>query len=508
MKYSRNFNQICIGIAVVAFLLTMLAKAAEIHDASQQGDIDAVKKLLEESPELIDLEDETGHTPLHYAAVGGQTEVARFLLSKGADVNALNALNQSVLLYAAYFGNAEITAALIAGGAKLDDQDIVGRTPLHYAARQRSVDALMLLIDNKADLNARDSIGETPLHFAIRWGYDDVAEMLIDAGADLNIEKNDGTSYLHLASIKGYSEVVNLLLKRGMQVNAQDNSGRTPLYFAAKYGNKKVADLLVAHGAKAKDLEKNFGPSPLLQQELKTGEAVLWYLGHSGVAVKTRNNLLIFDYWNYGDQPDEPYLANGHINTEEINNQNVYVFVTHNHLDHHDSIIYYWQESIPNITYIFGWPDTAATEHIRLGPRESRKIGDIEVRTIQSPEAEEAGGTFVVSVDGLTMYHQGGYSHDTTQYDLFKKDIKHLGEIARGADILFLRTGNDWQNEEALLTIESVQPKVVFPFHARERESVYRDFADQAIARKVKAQIIPAENRGDSYIYKAQTIAR
>lgn len=508
MKYIRNLNQICIGVGVIVFLLAMLAMADEIHDASQQGDISTVKKLVEETPELINLKDETGQTPLHFAAAGGQAEVAQFLLSKGADVNALNTVNQSVLLYAAYFGNAEITAALIAGGARLNDQDIVGRTPLHYAARQRSVDALTLLIDNKADLNARDSIGETPLHFAIRWGYDDVAEMLIDAGAELNVKKDDGTSYLHLASIKGYSDVVDLLLKHGMQVNEQDNSGRTPVHYAAKYGNKTVADLLVAHGAEAKDLEKNFAPSPLLQKELKAGEAALWYLGHSGVAVKTKNNLLIFDYWNYGDQPDETCLANGHINTEEIKDQNVYVLVTHNHIDHHDSIIYYWQESIPNITYIFGWPDTADTEHIRLGPRESKKIGDIEVRTIQSPDAEEAGGTFVVSVDGLTIYHQGGYSHDTTQYSLFKKDIKYLGEIAKGADILFLRIGNDWQNEEALLTIESVQPKVVFPFHARERESVYRDFADQAITRKVKAQIIPAENRGDIYIYKAQTIAR
>lgn len=506
MKFQMGFTQICTG--AITFLLVMLAAADEIHDASQQGDIDRVKKLIADTPELVDLADETGQTPLHFAAAGGQAEVAQFLISNRADVNALNNVNQSVLLYAAYFGNAEITGALIVGGARLNDQDIVGRTPLHYAARQRSVDALMLLIDNKADLNARDSIGETPLHFAIRWGYDDIAERLIDGGADMNVKKDDGKSYLHMASIKGYSEVVDLLIKRGMQVNEQDNDGRTPLYCAAKYGNKKVADILVAHGAKTKDMEKNFGPSPLLQKELKTGEAALWYLGHSGAAVKTKNHLLIFDYWNYGQQPDEPYLANGHININEIKDQNVTVLVTHNHIDHHDSVIYYWQESVPKITYVFGWADSTNTDYFRIGPRETKKIGDIEIRTIQSPEAEEAGGTFVVWVDGLVIFHQGGYSHDTTQYDLFKKDIQYLGQIAKGADILFLRIGNDWQNEEALFTIEAVQPKVVFPFHARERESVYRDFAEQAVASDVKAQIIPAENRGDRYFYKAGTIAR
>ncbi len=504
MKIHMGFANTLIG--VFTFLFVMVGAADEIHDASQQGNIDRVKTLVEENADLVNLADETGHTPLHYAAAGGQVEIARFLISEKADANALNTVNQSVLLYAAYFGNAEITEMLIADGARLNDQDIFGRSPLHYAARQRSVDALMSLIDNKANLDIRDSIGETPLHFAIRWGYDDIAAMLIEGGADLGITTNDGKSYLHMASIKGYSGVIDLLLNRGMQVNAQDNYGRTPLYYAAKHGNKKVADVLSAHGAKEIDTEGNFGPSPLLQRELKAGEAILWYLGHSGVAIKTKNNLLIFDYWNYGQQPDEPQLANGHINTDEIKDQNTTVLITHNHIDHHDSIIYYWQESVPKITYIFGWSDSTNTEYIRIGPREAKKIGEIEIKTIQSPDAEEAGGTFVVWVDGLVIFHQGGYSHDTTQYEIFKKDVNYLGEVAKDADILFLRIGNDWQNEEALLTIESVQPRVVFPFHAREREAVYKDFADQAAGRDIKAQIIAAENRGDTYFYSNRQI--
>ena len=499
-------------IKILSCAITLLAFApvmgAEIHDLSQQGDIDSVKALVQGDPGLIDLADETGHTPLHYAAASGQTEVAKFLVSEGANVNALNNVNQSVLLYAAYFGNAEILDTLIASGARLNDQDIFGRSPLHYATRQRSVDVLMSLINNKVELDIRDSIGETPLHFAIRWGYDDIVEMLIDGGADLKRTTEDGKSYLHMASIKGYSDVTRILLNQGMRVNALDNNDRTPSYYAAKHGNKEVANLLAANGAKLKGLEKNFGPSPLLKEELNLGEAFLWYLGHSGVAVKTKNNLLIFDYWNYGQQPDEPHLANGHINTDEIKDQKVTVFVTHNHIDHHDSVIYYWQESVPNITYVFGWTDSTESEHIRIGPREAKKIGDIEVKTIQSPEAEDAGGTFVVLVDGLVIFHQGGYSHDTTQYDLFKKDIQYLGEIAEGADILFLRIGNDWQNEEALLAIEAVQPKVAFPFHARERESVYSDFAEDANMRKVKANIIAVENRGDRYFYAKEKIAK
>ncbi|MGB7053706.1 MAG: ankyrin repeat domain-containing protein [bacterium] len=506
MKSCMRFSQLL--ITALIFLSVTLAAADEIHDAVQQGDLDRVKALVQENSDLVNIADENGQTPLHFAAAGGQNEIAEFLISKDANVNALNAVNQSLLLYAAYFGNAEIATMLIAKGATLNDQDIFGRAPLHYAARQHNLEALLLLIENHAEIDIRDNIGETPLHFAIRWGYDDIGEMLIDGGADLGVKTEDGKTYLHMASIKGYTAVIDLLIKRGMDINALDNNGKTPLQYAAKHGNKEIASLLVKSGAKAKDIEENYGPSPVLQKELKIGEAVIWYLGHSGCAVKTREHFLILDYWNYGEQPDEPSLANGHINIDEIKDQKPYVFVTHNHIDHHDSVIYYWQEPVPNITYVFGWQDTVGTDYIRLGPRETRKIDDIQVETIQSPEAEEAGGTFVINVDGLVIYHSGGYSHDTSQYALFKEDIKYLGEIAKGADIAFVRIGNDWQNEEALLTIESVQPKVMFPFHARERESVYKDFSQQAAERDVKSQIICAENRGDRFFYANGSIVK
>ena len=50
-----------------------------------------------------------------------------------------------------------------------------------------------------------------------------------------------------------------------------------------------------------------------LGEPLAAGQAVVWYLGHSGWAVKTRNHLLVFDYWKSDAAPDEPALANGAI---------------------------------------------------------------------------------------------------------------------------------------------------------------------------------------------------
>jgi len=488
-------------IVTFTVVFVAIASAGEIHDATQQGDLDRVKTLIEANPELINATDDFGHTPLHFAAAAGQKEIAEFLLSKDADVNLLNTQNQSALLYAAYFGSAKILEMLAARGARLNEPDILGRTPLHYAARQHNLEALMSLIANKAELDAKDSIGETPLYFAIRWGYDDVARILIDAGADLNIATSDGKSYLHMASIKGYTAVADLLVSRGMEVSALDGNGKTPLNYAMKYGNKNTADLLVKHGAKAGEIEAKSAPTAQLNRELEPGEASIWYLGHGGCAVKTKDHLLIFDYWGYGEQPDGPCLANGHINVDEIKDQNVYVLVTHNHADHLDSVIFDWQKSINKIIYIFGWQDSADTKNIRMGPREKRKIADIEIETINSPEAEETGGNFLVRADGLVIHHAGGYCHDTTQYDIFKKDIDYLAETAHGADILFGRVGNDWQKEEALRTIELVKPKVMFPLHARERESLNRELVERAAQKNMETAVVCVENRGDHFFY-------
>jgi ankyrin repeat protein len=506
MKY--HLGSSLLFIATVTFLSVALAAAHEIHEAAQQGDLDRVKALIDASPELINATDEYGHTPLHLAASGGQNEIAEFLLAKDADVKVLNIQNQSALLYAAYFGNAKILEMLAARGARLNEPDILGRTPLHYAARQHNLEALMSLIANKAELDAKDSTGETPLYFSVRWGYDDIVKILIDAGADLDVATNDGKTHLHMASIKGYTAVADLLINRGMKVSAIDGIGKTPLDYAMKYGNKNTADLLVKHDAKAGEIEAESAPAAQLNKELKLGEASIWYLGHGGCAVKTKDHLLIFDYWGYGKQPDGPCLANGHINVDEIKDQNVYVLVTHNHADHLDSVIFDWQKSISNITYIFGWQDSADTKNIRMGPREKRKVADIDIETINSPEAEETSGNFLVRVDGLVIHHAGGYCHDTTRYDVFKKDIDYLAEIAHGADILFGRVGNDWQKEEALRTMELVQPKVMFPLHARERESVNKDLAEKAAQRNTATVVVCVENRGDNFFYSKGIIIR
>ena len=58
-----------------------------LHLAAQDGDLDAVSRLLAEG-EDINAFDDLGKTPLHYAADREHVEVARYLIEHGANVNA------------------------------------------------------------------------------------------------------------------------------------------------------------------------------------------------------------------------------------------------------------------------------------------------------------------------------------------------------------------------------------------------------------------------------------
>src|SRR5690606_38017175 len=55
----------------------------------------AVQYLVEEHGADVNQRDSWGYTPLHYAAVRGGNDLIEYLVSKGADVNAVSRLGQS-----------------------------------------------------------------------------------------------------------------------------------------------------------------------------------------------------------------------------------------------------------------------------------------------------------------------------------------------------------------------------------------------------------------------------
>ena len=78
--------------------------------------------------------DETGKTPLHYAATVGTPQSIQLLLTAGANITARNYGGHTPLHSAAQSGTPENIQALLAAGSDVTARGKTGDTPLHKAA--------------------------------------------------------------------------------------------------------------------------------------------------------------------------------------------------------------------------------------------------------------------------------------------------------------------------------------------------------------------------------------
>lgn len=247
--------------------------------------------------------------------------------------------------------------------------------------------------------------------------------------------------------------------------------------------------------------------SALEVQELKPGEAEVWYLGHCGYAVKTKNHLLIFDYIELEENPIERGLDKGFVDPLEISDLNVSVFVTHSHVDHYDEIIHTWQNKIQNIRYIFGWEvnEEQKIPHYYLeGPREELRLDDMEIYTVNSFHSFVPEVAYLVAVDGLVIYHGGDYQGKMGRNapSNVKEDMQYLKTKADAVDLFFIGA---WTGPPYLQAIKSLQPKVLFPMHERKKEENYKRFAAELKNLGVTIPVICPEKRGDRFSFRKGT---
>jgi len=242
-------------------ILALQTSSDTIFEAAEQGDLAKVQALVEKNPELVQAKDKEQGTPLHSAAASGHIKIVEYLLSKGADVNARNAVNQNPLLYAAYHGHAEIVNLLLEKGAEFKEQDMYGRNVLHYPAREGHNRVVEILVKKGLDINQEDRGGVTPLRFALDRGHTGIIDTFITLKA-LDVVSDSGRHSLHVAAANGHEGIVDLLIARGADIDTKDDTSATLLHNAAIGGLLELSQRLINDGAdtNAKD---HMGRTPL-----------------------------------------------------------------------------------------------------------------------------------------------------------------------------------------------------------------------------------------------------
>ena len=237
----------------------------DVIEASKQGDLSKLNRLLERNPSLAQAKDErpgaAKATALHYAAWSGHREIAELLLSYGADIDLYDETHDAPPIgWAGENGQTEMFNFFLEKGAKIKigqaaaygklslvksllEQDArlvnfgttdpaAGWSPLWEAAFWKREETVDYLLEQNADVNAPTRRGETPLHGAVMGEDRAIVERLLLSGADVNARAENGMTPLHRAAWQRSTEIVALLLANGADKELQDNSGMTPYQLA------------------------------------------------------------------------------------------------------------------------------------------------------------------------------------------------------------------------------------------------------------------------------------
>jgi ankyrin repeat protein len=156
-----------------------------LHMAASHGYKDMAELLLANKAEVNAKDDNDSTTPLHQAAVapGDHSDLVEMLLAHKADVNAADKNGLTPLHYAVLSNNRDVAKSLLSHGGNANAKDNQrGQTPLIVAVGNGSKEMAELLLEFGADVNAADMRG-TPLAWALHTNHPEIAEMLRKHGA-------------------------------------------------------------------------------------------------------------------------------------------------------------------------------------------------------------------------------------------------------------------------------------------------------------------------------------
>jgi uncharacterized protein len=159
---------------------------------------------------------------LHEAARQGKVALARDLVARGADLEAITdrppgranffrSYGLTPFLTAVESGSVEMMRALVALGANAKAKNADGVGAMLLAAGSRKLDAVKLAFELGADVNESRSRGGTAIHTAIRFGSNEIIEFLAAHGADLFIKDAFGRTALEEAEFEAPKPTIELV---------------------------------------------------------------------------------------------------------------------------------------------------------------------------------------------------------------------------------------------------------------------------------------------------------
>ncbi|XP_049637595.1 M-phase phosphoprotein 8 [Suncus etruscus] len=218
-----------------------------LRDAVKNGDYITVKIALNSNEDFnLDQEDSSGMTLVMLAAAGGQDDLLRLLIKKGAQVNG---------------------------------RQKNGTTALIHAAEKNFLTTVAILLEAGAFVNAQQSNGETALMKACKRGNSDIVRLVIECGADCNILSKHQNSALHFAK-QCNNVLVYDLLKSHLETLSRVAEETIRDYFEARLALLEPVFPIACHRlCEGPDFSTDFNYRP--PQNIPEGSGILLFIFHA-----------------------------------------------------------------------------------------------------------------------------------------------------------------------------------------------------------------------------------
>jgi ankyrin repeat protein len=232
---------------------TMFNSSVPLATAAASGQLQCAKWLLSKGAQLayIDAIDTDDRTALQYAAENNNERMLQLLLTNGANVRVCNEGGWDALsMLACNSGNVHRAELLLAAGADVAHTDHQGVGAVHLAVEHGKAELVQLLLQHGAAvlLNSLYPKGCdccSDVTAVMDSKHAAIAKMLLAAGADVQIRSTTGNTCLHVAAQHSYSvPVVCLLIRAGTDIAAVNDDGKTAAQIARDNGNELLAALL------------------------------------------------------------------------------------------------------------------------------------------------------------------------------------------------------------------------------------------------------------------------
>ena len=332
------------------------------------GNVDAVKTLLERGAEVNKKDTTNGQTALMFASARGRTEVVRILIEHGSELDLTTNVTEIIkreyryrekdsrefrregsrslptmggntaLQFAAREGHLDVAKELVSAGADVNRVNAADNLSAVAAAIiNGKFDVAMYLVKQGADPNLANNTGLTPLYAVVdaQWAartwyppptvteeqthYLDLMKALVRSGANVNARlskklwfrtfhgdwiKQEGATAFWRAAKSNDVAAMRLLVSAGANPSIPTVHGATPLLAAAGFGlepqtsnvvpNARLlaVQYLVEEVGADVNLSDNQGYTPLHGAALTENREVMLYLIAMGANVKARANMI------------------------------------------------------------------------------------------------------------------------------------------------------------------------------------------------------------------------